>query len=63
VNVKSISYNYDNEFMTEEQIVEMFRDVEDSSGLLFDLYCDTEDVSVEEMIGYLKKNKYVVLVS
>jgi hypothetical protein len=63
VNVKSISYNYDNEFMTEEQIVEMFRDIKDYSGLLFDLYCDTEDVSVEEMIGYLKKNKYVVLVS
>jgi hypothetical protein len=58
-----MNYDYDNEFMTEEQIVEMFRDIKDCSGLLFDLYCDTEDVSVEEMIGYLKKNKYVVLVS
>jgi hypothetical protein len=60
---KSISYNYDNEFMTEEQVVEMFRDIEDCSGMLFNLYEDTEDISVDEMVRYLVRNKYIVLVS
>jgi hypothetical protein len=60
-SVKSISYIYDNEYMTEEQIIDMFRDIEDFSGMLFGLYCDTEDVSVEDMVSWLRKNKYVVV--
>jgi hypothetical protein len=49
--------------MTDEQIIEMFRDVEDCSGVLFDLYCDTEDTTIEEMSRYLIRNKYIGLVN
>jgi hypothetical protein len=60
VQVQSVSYVYDNEYMTEQQIIDMFRDVEDCSWM-FDLYCDTEDVGIEDMLGWLKKNKYVIV--
>ena len=59
--VQSISYVYDEEYMTEQQIKDMFSDVEDCCGVLFGLYCDTEDVGVEEMVNWLSRNEYVVV--
>lgn len=58
--VQSISYVYDEEYMTEQQIKDMFRDVEDCIEL-FGLYCDTEEVSVKDMVSWLRRNKYVVV--
>lgn len=57
--IKSISYVYDNEFMTEKQIMEMWQDVRDCSGELFEMFYELDDLEIEEIVRWLVKNRYV----
>lgn len=58
--VKDIVFNYPG-YLDAQQINEIFDDIADCSGCLFDLYCDPDEATIDEKIMWLRKNKYLKL--
>jgi predicted RNA-binding protein associated with RNAse of E/G family len=55
--VIDLLYNYPR-YLEEYHIIEIFDNIADCSGCLFDLYVDLDDVTVDEKIVWMVRNKY-----